>query len=354
MKIYIRSAACISPQSTFNQQSLLPEPLSTVTNRLKVIEPDYKAYIDAKLIRRMSRIIRMGVSTALQCLRDAQLDMPDAIVTGTAYGCLEDTGIFLTRIEEQQEEMLSPTAFIQSTHNTVGAQIALTLQCHNYNNTFTQQGHSFESALLDAILLLKEGEINNALVGSADELTDISFDILSRFGLYRRQPIDNLSLIQHSGQGTIAGEGTAFFTLTHQATEENAAELQGLDTFYTQAKPEDIAAHIQAFLTKQEVDLNDIDLVLLGNNGDIQNDEVYPHLQQTLFNNTSVAGYKHLCGEYPTAISFALWLGSCVIKYGQVPDVLVVQPPLPSPPKSVLIYNHYQHQYHTLILLGKC
>jgi 3-oxoacyl-[acyl-carrier-protein] synthase II len=354
MKIYIRSAACISPQPTFNQEHLLAEPANTTGNRLKAIEPDYKAYIDAKLIRRMSRIIRLGVSAALQCLRDAQLELPDAIITGTAYGCLEDTGVFLTRIMEQEEEMLSPTAFIQSTHNTVGAQIALTLQCHNYNNTFTQQGHSFESALLDAMLLLQEEEINNALVGSADELTDLSFDILNRFGLYRKQADDNLRLFSHTSKGTIAGEGTAFFTLTNNANPQDIAELQGLDTFYTQPDFNSIEVHIQSFLAKHALNKDNIDLILLGRNGDVQNDKIYGHLQQSIFNDIPAANYKHLCGEYPTAISFAMWLGAQLLKDGSIPKVISVQPQINTSIKRVLIYNHYQHQYHTLILLGKC
>ena len=74
--IYIRSAACISPKTTG--------------------EPDYKAFIDPKALRRMSRIIRMGVAAARACLQEASLATPDAIVTGTGYGCLEDTGLFLT------------------------------------------------------------------------------------------------------------------------------------------------------------------------------------------------------------------------------------------------------------------
>ncbi len=47
--------------------------------------------------------------------------MPGAIITGTALGCLEDTVTFLTRMIELNEELLPPTAFIQSTHNTVAA-----------------------------------------------------------------------------------------------------------------------------------------------------------------------------------------------------------------------------------------
>ena len=100
----------------------------------------------------MSRIIKMGVRR-MECLKEAGVENPGAIITGTAYGCLADTESFLTKMVENKEELLTPTAFIQSTHNTVGAQIALMLKCHNYNNTFVHRGFSFENALLDAIII---------------------------------------------------------------------------------------------------------------------------------------------------------------------------------------------------------
>ncbi|WP_295672257.1 beta-ketoacyl synthase chain length factor, partial [uncultured Mucilaginibacter sp.] len=186
MSVFIRSAACISPQNTFDNESFLTEAVEYYGTRLKVLAPDYKAFVDPKSLRRMSHVIKMGVAAAMDCLKNGGVDMPGAIITGTAYGCLEDTVTFLSRIIEQEEEMLPPTAFIQSTHNTVGAQIALLLKCHGYNNTFVHKGISFESALLDAMMLLKENEADNILVGGTDEMTDTSFAILSRLGLYKR------------------------------------------------------------------------------------------------------------------------------------------------------------------------
>ena len=228
MKIYIRSAAAISAQKTFGDVPFLTEPVEYHETRLKAIEPDYKDYIDPKQARRMSHVIKMGAAAAQECLNQAHTEMPGAIITGTAYGCLEDTITFLTRMIELEEEMLPPTAFIQSTHNTVAAQIALMLQCHEYNNTFVHKGISFESALLDALMLLREGETDSVLVGGTDEMTDASFAILTRLGLYKRWPLSNLSLFTTPTNGTIGGEGAAFFLLTDKTDlPNNMAELVG-------------------------------------------------------------------------------------------------------------------------------
>jgi 3-oxoacyl-[acyl-carrier-protein] synthase II len=351
MKIYIRSSACISAQKTFGDVPFLAEPVEYEGTRLKAIEPDYKDFVDPKLIRRMSHVIKMGVATARECLNKANIKMPGAIITGTAYGCLEDTITFLTRIVEQQEEMLPPTAFIQSTHNTVAAQIALLLSCHAYNNTFVHKGISFESALLDAVMLLNENEADSVLVGGTDEMTDASFAILTRLGLYKRWPISNLSLFETVSNGSIGGEGAAFFLLTDKPSGDNLAELTAIKTLY---KPKDIATNIKAFLTANDLTIEDINLVITGRNGDTKNDRVYHDLNNTLFAESPLVNYKHLSGEYPTSSSFALWMASNIIKQGIVPAIVIEKPVKSKSPKNVLIYNHYQNKYHSLMLVSAC
>ena len=302
----------------------------------------------------MSRIIKMGVTTATACLQEAGENNPGAIVTGTAYGCLEDTAIFLKEVIQRNEEMPPPTAFIQSTHNTVGAQIALMLKCNNYNNTFVHNGFSFESALLDALQLLKENEARNVLVGSTDELTDNSYTILTRLGLYKRDLVSNLDLYTSHSKGTLAGEGAAFFLLANEHTADTYAQLDGLATFY---KPKDITdteQQIVSFLTAHAVNIQDIDLVITGKNGDQKEDEIYQSLQQSIFHNKEIIHYKNLCGEYPTAVSFALWMAATILKTGTIPVVTGYQGSTKNKLKKVLIYNHYQHSYHTLLLVSAC
>ncbi|MEO8885698.1 MAG: beta-ketoacyl synthase chain length factor [Mucilaginibacter sp.] len=348
MKTYIRSASSISPQNTFGENGILTDIVESVGTRLKAIEPDYKQYIDPKLIRRMSHVIKMGVSAAKDCLNRAGVEMPGAIITGTAFGCMEDTVAFLTRIIELNEEMLPPTAFIQSTHNTVAAQIALMLQCHEYNNTFVHKGVSFENALLDAVMLLNEGEADNILVGGTEEMIDVSFTVLTRLGLYKRHPLSNLDLYKEESKGTIGGEGASFFLLTDKPSTANMAELVALKTLY---KPDGIEQNITTFLADNDLTIADIDLIITGRNGDIKNDKIYNELSQSLFADKLTANYKHLCGEYPTSSSFALWLAANCIKNGKVPTIVADSD---MAPKKVLIYNQYQGNYHSLMLLSAC
>lgn len=336
--VYILSAEAVSPQSSFEQ--MLEAPLNYTGDQLRCVEPDYTRYVDAKLIRRMSRIIKMGVAAASEALNHAHLPSPDAIVTGTAYGCLADTDQFLTRMTEFKETLLSPTAFIQSTHNTVAAQIALLLKCHNYNNTYVHRGSSFEAALTDAISLLEEGDAQKVLVGAADEITEKSHAILKRFGLYKEAG-ESLQLPQSDGKGTMAGDGAAFFVIGNES--DNAlAQLTGFKNHYKSEKSAN--SLIGDFLKEQGIALADIDLVIAGNNGDIREDQHYNELAQ-LVGKEKLTTFKQYCGEYPTASAFALWMAAHTLKRGSFNN---------SPVKQLLVYNNYLLSYPTLYLLKAC
>lgn len=345
MEIFIRASGIISPQMTFGNVAFPSRLLSSDRDRMKCVEPDYSKIIEPKLIRRMSRIIKMGVAAALDCLQEAGTKTPDAIITGTAYGCLEDTEIFLKKMVENKEELLTPTSFIQSTHNTVGAQIALLLQCHKYNNTHVHRGFSFENAVLDGILLLQENEAGQVLVGGVDELTAISHTILSRFGLYGQHGANGASMTE-TAESIVAGEGAGFFLLTNRAVGENLARLDGVSTCYKPADLREVQAFVAMFLEAQSLTLSDIDLVINGENK-------ASVLQNELFGSVLQIPFKNLCGEYPTSTAFALWYASRILKTGNLPHWI---PENAGPGKigRILIYNNHFDIHHTLYLISAC
>lgn len=352
--MYIRATGNISPQQTFGNVPFLSAPVEYNNSRLSCIEPDYKELIDVKLIRRMSRIIRMGVAAAKECLLEGGVAVPDAIITGTSYGCLDDTGLFLTKMVEYKEELLTPTAFIQSTHNTIGAQIGLMLKCNNYNNAFVHRGFSFESALLDGCMLLQDNEAENVLVGAIDEITDISFAILDRMGLYKQGPFSSLDIYQSKSKGTIAGEGAAFFLLAKEPSTTDYAKLEGFTTFYKPDGLGDIENQISRFLLEHSISLDEIDLIITGKNGDARHDEVFDALQHALFNEKPIIQYKNLCGEYPTSSAFAFWLAAQILKSGTVPKFFKAEGIPENKHRRILIYNNYLGIHHSLFLVAAC
>lgn len=321
---------------------------------MKCIEPQYNTLIDPMASRRMSRIMKMGLASALKCLDEAGISIPDAVITGTGLGCIEDTEKFLGALVTNEEKLLNPTPFIQSTHNTVAANIAILLKCYGYNNTFSHRGFSFESALLDSLMLLQEGSVNNVLVGGVDELTANSFTITNRLGFWKKEPCSNLSLLDYNSKGSLAGEGTAFFALNKQMTNHSTAKILSVDTFY---KPEGIAVtekRLSAFLTNEPVASGQTDLVLMGLSGDKVTDEIYYHLKNTLFRNNPCAYFKHLSGEYDTSSSFALYLASGILKEQKLPEIIRLDGRPIEKIRKILIYNHLRNAQHSVILLSSC
>ena len=119
----------------------------------------------------MGKIMKSSLLSSLEALEQAGVMTPDAIITATAYGCLENSERLLEQIKTEGETMLKPTYFMQSTHNTIGSNVAIKTHCHGYNVTYTQESHSLEWAIRDAKLLLRTGKVKNVLVGCHDEST---------------------------------------------------------------------------------------------------------------------------------------------------------------------------------------
>lgn len=352
-KIYIRSASCISAQETFNNGLFRDGPIEYTQTILPFAEPSYKDFMDARQLRRMSKVVRTGVTTALRCLKDAGIETVDAIISGTSYGCMEDSENFLKSIVLQDEQALSPTSFIQSTHNLVSAQIALTLKCRNYNTTYAHRGFSFEHALTDAMLLLNEQSAENVLAGSADEMTDFTWNVLRRFGLFKQQAISNLALFNSNTRGSIAGQGSGFFLLSGNHTENDYAKIDGIELIY-KANGNDASNEMARFLSAQKINASDINLIITGKNGDAVQDKIIDNTCSNIFHDVPSINYKHLCGEYPTSSSFALWLAANVIKQKKLPPCFAQTAIDAEKINRILIYNCYQRGYHSFLLISKC
>lgn len=326
MALFMKGMGNISPQNTWSERTLPKEVIEAQADRLTAIEPDYAKFIDAKNIRRMSRIIKFGVSAATIALREAGLSAPDAIITGTGYGCLEDTGTFLSKMIENKEQALNPTPFIQSTHNTIGSQIALLLQCQGYNQTYAHGAFSFESALLDALIQSEDNVNRNLLVGGVDEITDVSHAIQRRFGMFRK---------------TVNGEGAAFFVV-NGAPENSIACVDSVTTWY---KP--TVGEIDTFLKSLE---KKYDMVLLGTNQKDDSDAWRVRCGQHF---PVVAGFKHLCGEYPVATSFGIWLAATILSSQVVPESILLSGHAGSL-KNILVLNQYFGTHYSAISMSAC
>lgn len=133
-------------------------------------DPDFKQYMKPGDARRLGRLLKRTLALSLQTMHDGGIAQPDAIITATVWGSMESSEKFLLDMLANGEEMLQPTNFMQSTHNTLSSLIAIQTQNHGYNNTHSQGASSLQCALRDAWTQMQLGQIRTALVGLHDSL----------------------------------------------------------------------------------------------------------------------------------------------------------------------------------------
>jgi 3-oxoacyl-(acyl-carrier-protein) synthase len=318
--LFIHSAGFIAPESITGEAVL----------RLTAKEPDYAGIIPPMQLRRMSKAVRMGIGAARACLDGASLQQPDAIATGTTLGCVQDTEVFLNKLVTQEERMLTPTAFIQSTHNTVAGQIALVTGCQGYNTTISQRGHSFEGAIMSAALYLSEHPDHSVLCGGVDEMTDTSFSLLQRSGVYTLEAFAPGALLSGGAMAAIGGEGAGFLLLSKRSAGALAI-ISGLELF-ADRDASGLLPDIQKTLAAANA--NPVsDALWLGASGDPHRDGLYRAVLNEWGSEALL--FKRSSGEWGTVIATAL----CRILSGW-----------PQGKDRVWIINHYGRDWSLWLL----
>ncbi len=354
-EVFIQGTCAISPQPTFEEGPLLEEVQDYEAIRLPCVEPVYKTIIDPRKARRMSKVVKMSVAAALLSLQRAEVEQPDAILTGTGIGCMRDTEKFLLSLLEDESQTLTPTSFIQSIHNTIGGQIALMLGCHAPNFTYAHRGTSFESALLDGTLTLGEGNAEKVLVGGFDEMTDNLFTLYSRIGRWKKKPLPNRELFGSATPGALAGEGAAFFVLSGERDARTLAALKGVQALPSLEGTRATRERVERFLSSHGLAPDDLDVVIYGYSGDKDTDIFFDLFREELFRNALSLGYKHLFGESHTASSLGMWLATHLLHQGRIPGVMRLDDGATEerPLQRVLLFDQYYGASRSLFLLER-
>ncbi len=350
--VYINSAVCISAQDTLNADFFHTMEADQTSVLLNAVAPNYKEYIPPAQIRRMSKTVKMSAVAAQKAMSEAGLQMPDAIIVGTGMGCEEDSEKFLKNVIENNEEFLTPTHFIQSTHNTVAGQIALANSCHAYNFTYVNPGSSLEMSLLDAKLQIENDEANNILVGATDEKAARTMELYQLNGTIKKEEDLPADVLNSTSEGVVWSEGSAFFVVSSEKSEGTYAQLEAV-TFINTLEESEVSDFIGEFLSRTNLNPSDVDAVLLGFSGDSRTDGYYKTVQE-IFMDADQLYFKHLSGEFNTASGFAFFMANQILKRQEVPEVMKINKELSKDSfKHILIYNHLHGEDHSLILLSK-
>jgi len=344
--VYINGLVCISAQHSFDDTFIAGKIEPMLSDFRKAIDPDYKQYLNPTASRRLSRFLKMSLVAAQKCVAKSGIAMPEAIITGTGLGCLEDTEKFLISIIQNNESLLSPTSFIQSTHNTISGQIAMMLSCNHPNYTYSNRYFSFESSLLDGLLMLHDNSANSVMVNAADELPVSIHHITKKLGLWDR----NESIMNKPLFGVTAGEGVVSMMLSQQKSNATA-RLKAFNLAYQLPEGVSIEQFILDFLLECEIKSEEVDVLLLGMNGEKESDHYYMQAVAE-FSRSSVAVYKHLFGEMFTSSAFSYWLASEILSKKTIPLSCLIIDKGHTHFKHILIYNQFRGKYHSLCLLS--
>ena len=186
-------------------------------------------------------------------------------------------------------------------------------------------------------MLVREHPGSSWLVGGVDEISDHHYRFECAEGWYK--------------EGVIAGEGAAVFLVN----DRPAGALAKISRIVLRGGEDEevlrsaLKEVLQPGLSAMP-DGQTPDLLLSGENGDSRASNWYRIAESLMGPDTGIVRFKQLCGEYPTASAFGLWL-ACNLP-GSLPEHLVKRPPAVTH-RNILFYNNYKFTQHSLILLER-
>jgi hypothetical protein len=308
--------------------------------KLIALEPALEN-VPPAMIRRMSKAVRMGLGSGLPIITK---NIVDGIIIGTANGGMEDCIKFLNQIIDYNEGVLTPGNFVQSSRNTIAAQLCQITKNRVYNATHVHLGLAFENALTDAQMLLKENPQSQYLVGAVEEISSYNYNIDRLAGWYN-EAVENNYLYDAHLPTTIAGEGAAMF-LVNNRREDALAKITAIEMVHT-TDLKTVKNRFENFLRQQKIHPEKT-IFISGENGDTRLNPFYEVCEENI-KTLPVLHYKHFTGEYPTVSSFAVWLACYALQHQTLPEHFYKNTIRTSQMETAILYNHYQGKQHSFM-----
>lgn len=281
-------------------------------------------YLPPMVFRRMSRISRMAVATSIEALRDSRLDLPAmdrgrvAVIMGTAYGSSAHVDAFYLSLLNEGPRGAKPMLFPETVPNAPAGHIAIFHQIDGPNSTFCQNEISAETAMAYAVNLLSNRVVDAAVVGGAEELTEILYGCYDAVGALNRLRVHEGEPIQPvPGGGLILGEGSATLILERlDSARDRGARIYGTlnSVAFTggscamghyEPSGEPMCAAMQAAVDQAGLQPSDIDHISLSANFSRELDGIEQEQVRRLFpterRRMSRTPLKYLTGDFGAA-----------------------------------------------------
>lgn len=288
-------------------------------------DPDFKAFFTMQENRRNCNLLKRAMIVAKLALENSGFSSIDGVVIGSGLGAVENTEKFLKDLVTTGEELLKPSFFMQSTHNAIASTIGIYLQCKGYNTTYCQKGVSFETAVLDAFLTLKQSEDKKYFVGGFDEVSPTYHQILKKSN-YLTDEYANAN---------------CGFILSNIKTPNTICKIAYSSMIYTKDL-NNLSKEFNLVLKKSNISKKDIDCVVVGKFSNPTNDDfVDLAINNFSLNDVKQINFSQEFKECYSASSYSMYIANKL--FSQQKDI-----------NNILLYRHFRGKNHSFILLQRC
>ncbi|MBN1847748.1 MAG: hypothetical protein JW932_04105 [Deltaproteobacteria bacterium] len=193
-------------------------------------------YMKPNVYRRLSRISRMAVAAGIEAIQDSGLILDGidrervAVIMGTAYGASSRVEDFYISLLRDGPRGAQPLLFPETVPNAPASHIAIFHRILGPNTTFCQNELSAENAILYAKTLLLNDIVDVALVGGAEEISEMLHSCYSDVGsLNTLQSGEGQPILPKRGGGLVLGEGAGILVMERKSFAiERGAKIYGL------------------------------------------------------------------------------------------------------------------------------
>jgi 3-oxoacyl-[acyl-carrier-protein] synthase II len=281
-------------------------------------------YMPPMIYRRMSRISRMAVASSIEAIEDSRLPLDTidkervAVLMGTSYGSSSHVDAFYLSLLKEGPRGAQPMLFPETVPNAPASHIAMFYKITGPNSTFCQNEISAETAMAYAVNLLSNDVVDVAIVGGAEELSEILYGCYDAVGALNRIRVsEGASIKPVPAGGLILGEGSATLILERfEFAEKRGARIYGtLKSVATaggettighyEKKGAQMASAMQKSLERADIQNRDIEHISISANFSRELDameyEQLGRLFQTTRLHIKVTPLKYLTGDFGAA-----------------------------------------------------
>ena len=281
-------------------------------------------FMPPMVYRRMSRISRMAVASSIEAIEDSRLVLETidkervAVIMGTSYGSSSHVDAFYLSLLKEGPRGAQPMLFPETVPNAPASHIAIFYKINGPNSTFCQNEISAENAMAYAVNLLSNDIVDVAVVGGAEELSEILYGCYDAVGALNRIRVrEGESIEPVPAGGLILGEGAATLILERtDFAEKRGARIYGmLKSMVTvggetvmghyEKRGEQMASAVRQSLEQADIQNSDIDHISISANFsrelDIMEHEQLGQLFQKTRQDINVTPLKYLSGDFGAA-----------------------------------------------------